>query len=310
VLEHADVRSYHRAQAEFRAALCNSFNTPVAVGVIMDLIGKVNQYFSARGRDLNVEPVRVVAEWITRMLRMFGLGEGAYTEGSVGWGKAGEEGSGGADVSAGSSESTWCTRRVVLIVSLQFEAQLDKYIRALSSFRDDVRRIAIAGGSNKDILTLCDRFRDVDLFNLGVQLDDGQGAGERNPRAIGSTHFAEALDGGALYKLVDPAVLIRQREEKAQIAADKAAKKAATAAAVEAKRIAALEKGRIPPREMFRPPNVPEGLYSQWDESGVPTHDAEGKEVSKGLGKKCAKEWKAQEAAHAKYLEWQKEGGK
>jgi cysteinyl-tRNA synthetase len=67
----------------------------------MDLIGKVNQYFSARGRDLNVEPVRVVAEWITRMLRMFGLGEGAYTEGSVGWGKAGEEGSGGADVSDG-----------------------------------------------------------------------------------------------------------------------------------------------------------------------------------------------------------------
>jgi cysteinyl-tRNA synthetase len=71
----------------------------------------------------------------------------------------------------------------VLIELIQFEAQLDKYIRALSSFRDDVRRIAIAGGSNKHILTLCDRFRDVDLFNLGVQLDDGQGAGERVARS-------------------------------------------------------------------------------------------------------------------------------
>jgi hypothetical protein len=60
----------------------------------------------------------------------------------------------------------------------QFEAKLDKYLRAMSSFRDDVRKLAIDGGSSKDILALCDRFRDQDLANLGVQLDDGQGAGE------------------------------------------------------------------------------------------------------------------------------------
>lgn len=59
----------------------------------------------------------------------------------------------------------------------QFEGKLDKYLRAMSSFRDDIRKLAISGGSSKDILTLCDRFRDQDLVNLGVQLDDGQGAG-------------------------------------------------------------------------------------------------------------------------------------
>jgi hypothetical protein len=48
----------------------------------------------------------------------------------------------------------------------------------MASFRDDVRKIAIAGGSSKEILELCDRFRDQDLANLGVQLDDGQGACE------------------------------------------------------------------------------------------------------------------------------------
>lgn len=48
----------------------------------------------------------------------------------------------------------------------------------MASFRDDVRKIAIDGGSSKSILELCDRFRDQDLVNLGVQLDDGQGAGE------------------------------------------------------------------------------------------------------------------------------------
>lgn len=114
-------------------------------------------------------------------------------------------------------------------------------------------------------------------------------------------------DGGALYKLVDPEVLIRQREEKAQLAAEKAAKKAASAQAAEAKRIAQLEKGRVPPSEMFKPPHAPQGLYSQWDEAGVPTHDGDGNEVSKSLAKKLAKESKAQEKSHEAFLAWQRE---
>ena len=48
----------------------------------------------------------------------------------------------------------------------------------MSSFRDDIRKLAIGGASSQDILSLCDRFRDQDLVNLGVQLDDGQGAGK------------------------------------------------------------------------------------------------------------------------------------
>lgn len=114
-------------------------------------------------------------------------------------------------------------------------------------------------------------------------------------------------DGNALYKLVDPAILIRQREEKTAQAADKAAKKAANAAAAEAKRIATLEKGKTPPAEMFRPPHVAEGTYTKWDEAGLPTHDGEGAEISKGLSKKCAKEQKLQEKAHEAYLAWRRE---
>lgn len=51
------------------------------------------------------------------------------------------------------------------------------YIRTLSSFRDGVRKVAIAKGENalKDILALCDRLRDVDLVPLGVALDDVEG---------------------------------------------------------------------------------------------------------------------------------------
>ena len=51
------------------------------------------------------------------------------------------------------------------------------YLRVLSSFRDGVRRLAIAGGNNalKNILLLSDQLRDVDLVPLGVALDDQEG---------------------------------------------------------------------------------------------------------------------------------------
>ena len=86
-------------------------------------------------------------------------------------------------------------------------------------------------------------------------------------------------------------------------------KKAAAQAAEEQKRIQKLEKGRLPPSELFRPPQVPEGTYSQWAENGLPTHDGEGKELSKNQVKKVQKEWAAQEKLHQAFLEWQKEKG-
>ena len=51
------------------------------------------------------------------------------------------------------------------------------YLRTLSSFRDGVRKVAIAKGDTalKDILALCDKLRDVDLVPLGVALDDQEG---------------------------------------------------------------------------------------------------------------------------------------
>ena len=60
---------------------------------------------------------------------------------------------------------------------LQREEVLMPYIRALSTFRDGVRKVAIAKGETalKDILALCDKLRDVDLVPLGVALDDVEG---------------------------------------------------------------------------------------------------------------------------------------
>ena len=59
----------------------------------------------------------------------------------------------------------------------QREEILMPYLRTLSSFRDGVRKVAIAKGDNalKDILALCDKLRDIDLVPLGVALDDQEG---------------------------------------------------------------------------------------------------------------------------------------
>jgi cysteinyl-tRNA synthetase len=123
-----------------------------------------------------------------------------------------------------------------------------------------------------------------------------------------STDDVFSTDGQALVKLVPPAELIKARDEKRAIAEAKAAKKAAQVAEEKRKREAKLEKGRIPPQEMFRPPNVEEGKYGSWDEKGLPLTDNEGKELSKNQVKTNAKSWAAQEKAHAEYLKW-KEGG-
>lgn len=110
-------------------------------------------------------------------------------------------------------------------------------------------------------------------------------------------------------KLVDPAELVRARDEKRAAVDAKGAKKAAAQEAEREKRRARLEKGRVPPEELFRPPNVPEGTYARWDERGVPVADGEGKELSKNAAKNVKKEWDRQKKLHDEWVAWQKEGG-
>ncbi len=57
------------------------------------------------------------------------------------------------------------------------------YLRALSSFRDGVRRLAIAQEPDafQRILALSDQLRDNDLVPLGVALDDQEGMCECIP---------------------------------------------------------------------------------------------------------------------------------
>ena len=117
------------------------------------------------------------------------------------------------------------------------------------------------------------------------------------------------LDGKALVKLVDPAQLQRARDEKRAQAEAKAAKKAEAAEIERKKRLARLERGRVPPDQLFRPPNVPDNLYGSFDDQGIPLTDGEGRPLSKNASKKIRKEYDNQVTAHREFLEWRANGG-
>jgi cysteinyl-tRNA synthetase len=116
--------------------------------------------------------------------------------------------------------------------------------------------------------------------------------------------ISQFTDGQALVKLVSPEELQRARDEKRAAAEAKAAKKAAAAEAERQKKLQRLEKGKLPPTEMFKPPNMPEGTYSSWNDDGLPVTDGEGKELSKNAVKKAVKDQQQQKKLHEEYLKW------
>lgn len=86
---HVVFFSFREAQRAFRAALCDSFNTPLALEVLMKLVSRTNIYINSQGRNLNIDIVEQIARWVGRMLRVFGLGEGAVasSDTEIGWGE-------------------------------------------------------------------------------------------------------------------------------------------------------------------------------------------------------------------------------
>ncbi|KAM7541476.1 hypothetical protein Aperf_G00000022970 [Anoplocephala perfoliata] len=129
-----------------------------------------------------------------------------------------------------------------------------------------------SGPLRKQLLSICDRLRDDHLPAHGIRLQD-----RLDLPAIG---------------LVDAKLLALERREKAEIEAEKVTAKMKQAQAKE-------EAGKQPPSEMFRSQT---DKYSAFDDKGMPTHDAAGKEISKSQLKKLQKMYDAQAKRHEAYL--------
>jgi hypothetical protein len=68
------------------------------MSVLLDLVSTANTYAQTGRNSISIDAIEEVARWITRMLRMLGLGEGEPK--AIGWGEKRAEGQGEGDVSA------------------------------------------------------------------------------------------------------------------------------------------------------------------------------------------------------------------
>lgn len=166
------------------------------------------------------------------------------------------------------------------------ESAVAPILDAFCEFRDTVRGTARKGLSDgiRQILTLCDSVRDDVLPQLGVRLED------------------RGMDQPAVWKLEDADTLVmeitRKREAESKRREEVERQKQARAA----KLLQDLEKGRLSPHLMFKEGDEYRGKFDSFDQNGMPTTDAQGKELSKSALKGLAKARMRQEKLHAKFL--------
>ena len=187
----------------------------------------------------------------------------AETTGGVGFGEIGGDADGGKGGKADAEEV------------------MAPVLDLVTKFRDQIRQLAKSGAGVKELMSACDELRDEGLPQLGVKLDD--------------------REGGALWKLYSPEELKKEMAREAEAKAKKeeeVRKKKEEAAKKAAEKEAAA---KIPPAEMFKVGEY-EGLYSTYDEDGVPTHTKDGEELAKAQRKKLIKLHGAQKKEHEKYL--------
>lgn len=233
-------------------ALCDNIDSRSALDAIRDLVSNANVYIRDYSNRLNALLLRRIAEYITDMLHIFGAINGP--RGGIGFPVGGHDGS-------------------------NFEQNVIPYLSALAEFRNSVREQARELKAT-EILKLCDELRDTILPNLGVRLEDREGA----PAAV---------------KLVDRETLLKEREAKRALELEKSAEKERKKKEAAAAQAAKDAQRKINPKEMFLHET---DKYSAFDVNGLPTLDKNGDEVSKGQLKKLQKLQQAQEKKFNEYL--------
>jgi cysteinyl-tRNA synthetase len=141
---------YFNKQAAVHEALCDSVDTPTAIGHMKDLVHETNVYIGDQRHDdklPNQTLIRNIAVYLTDMLQMFGVIEEEQSIGfSMGTGKG-----------------------VANVEDIAFP-----FVSAFAQFRDQVRSISREKHVT-DVLKLCDHVRDETLPQLGVRLEDVEG---------------------------------------------------------------------------------------------------------------------------------------
>ncbi|KAI4121888.1 MAG: hypothetical protein LQ347_006711 [Umbilicaria vellea] len=283
-----------KASCETYDGLCDSFNTPSVMNTISELI---TAYNIADKTQVSPKTTFELARWTTSMVNTFGLnGTAGPDDPSISWS--------GIDVPEEAKpylyplssmrdqlrQKTKSTQGITSedirkiaaasapVSNTQPDSSAAPYATALSNFHSSLSSLATSSSSptlKTDILSLCDRLRDTDLWNLGIYLEDRD------------------ADRPALIRPVTKELLALRHEKDDR---DRQKQKARD----ERDREAALkfDQAQLSHLEMFRT-----GEWTAWDADGLPLRDANGAEVPKSRGKKLRKEWERQRRVHEAWVQ-------
>jgi cysteinyl-tRNA synthetase len=151
------------------------------------------------------------------------------------------------------------------------EGVVGPFVDALLNFREQVRSAALEKADPSVYLNACDSLRDDVLVDMGVRVLDG----------------AAADAGGAQWDMANPAELRKELEDKKAKEAEKAKQKVQRKLDSKIKELAKTKTSAVPPAETY---TGQKDLYSAFDETGMPTKQADGEELSKAQVKKLKKE--------------------
>ncbi len=292
-LEKAKVTTDH--------ALCDSFNTAQVMEAIETLITTINS-----SDVLDSENLLSAAKWVTKIVTIFGL-NGSATPGdnSIGWSGIDIPEASKPVVSALSSlrdrlrtaakssleTSTELTEEILrpILQDLTYSSGIGEeapaeLIQVLNTFRTDAANVKSHKGMSKDILQLCDRVRDIDLWEQGIALED-------------------RLPEPALIRPVTRELGERKEKERAEKEAREQGKEAKEQQKAQVKlereqeAAAKAEKGRVSHLDIFKTE-----AYSAWDENGIPLKDKDAGELTKSRVKKLTKDWERQKKLHEAWV--------
>ena len=325
--DRALTKTFEETQATVHASICNNFFTKGAVEALEKLVAEVNKYFADPEASPSQYLVQKCAVYITKILRCFGMVEGAEDMGfiipNVNTNREGvlapvvdqvvalresvravARGSADADavtacvvapdaamktlgVTVAADHSSWTSEDKVLAASAGMF--IDVYV----NFRASVLALAAKGAPAKEYLQACDVLRDETCVAAGIKVGDTVADGE-----------------SATWMLDDPASLQAEIDDKKAEQKAKALTKVKNKLDKEEKKLATATATLIPAAQLFAGDKDEAGAAkfgAELDAKGIPAKMANGDDLSKKLAKDCAKRLATHTKALAK-LEKQAKG--
>ena len=253
----------------------------------------ISTYNSSNRTSIPSQTTRNIAQWVTSLVNSFGLnGTASPEETKIGWTGIDIPDEAKPYLSALSKLRDNLRQKARASDGLSGEAlqhlhgptkkpldppkeDSNPYEKVLENFTSEMSSLQDSPSLSKNVLQLCDKVRDLDLWNLGIYLEDRDGNQPALIRPVTRTLRAARTEKED-----------RERQkEKARIEREKEA-------------AAKADKGRLSHLDLFRTSE-----YSEWDVEGLPLKDVDGGEITKSRAKKLRKDWERQKKLHEAWSE-------